>query len=91
MKSLPTDILEAAEADGATAVQRFRLIILPMLLPAIFLALVLRTMDAFRVFDIIFVTTNGGPADATNVLMIYARQAGARVLQHRLRLGDRQP
>ena len=76
LKSLPTDILEAAEADGATSIQRFRLIILPMLLPAIFLALVLRTMDAFRVFDIVFATTNGGPADATNVLMIYAVKQG---------------
>jgi multiple sugar transport system permease protein len=76
LKSLPTDVLEAAEADGATALQRFRLIILPMLLPAIFLALVLRTMDAFRVFDIVFATTNGGPADATDVLMIYAVKQG---------------
>ena len=76
LKSLPTDILEAAQADGATPLQRFRLIVLPMLLPAIFLALVLRTMDAFRVFDIVFATTNGGPADATNVLMIYAVKQG---------------
>ncbi len=76
LKSLPTDILEAAEADGATPAQRFRIIVAPMLLPAIFLALVLRTMDAFRVFDIFFSTTNGGPADATNVLMIYAVKQG---------------
>jgi multiple sugar transport system permease protein len=76
LKSLPTDILEAAEADGATAGQRFRIIILPMLLPAIFLALVLRTMDALRVFDIVFSTTNGGPGDATNVLMVYAVKQG---------------
>ena len=76
LKSLPTDVLEAAEADGATAAQRFRIIILPMLLPAIFLALVLRTMDAFRVFDIVFATTNGGPADATDVLMIYGVKQG---------------
>jgi multiple sugar transport system permease protein len=76
LKSLPTDVLEAAEADGATATQRFWIIILPMLLPAVFLALVLRTMDAFRVFDIIFATTNGGPADATDVLMIYGVKQG---------------
>jgi multiple sugar transport system permease protein len=76
LKSLPTDVLEAAEADGATAAQRFRIIVMPMLLPAIFLALVLRTMDAFRVFDIVFSTTNGGPADATNVLMVFAVKQG---------------
>ena len=76
LKSLPTDVLEAAQADGATPFQRFRLVVLPMLLPAIFLALVLRTMDAFRVFDIVFATTDGGPADSTNVLMVYAVKQG---------------
>ena len=76
LKSLPTDILEAAEVDGATAGQRLRIIILPLLLPAIFLAVVLRTMDAFRVFDIVFATTNGGPGDATNVLMVNAVKQG---------------
>ena len=76
LKSLPTDILEAAEVDGATGTQRFRLIILPLMLPAAFLALILRMMDAFRVFDIIFVTTGGGPADATDTLMIYGVKQG---------------
>jgi multiple sugar transport system permease protein len=76
LKSLPTDILEAAAVDGARATQRFRLIILPLLLPAAFLALILRMMDAFRVFDIIFVTTGGGPADATDTLMIYGVKQG---------------
>jgi multiple sugar transport system permease protein len=76
LKSLPADILEAAAVDGATAQQRFRLVILPLLLPAAFLALILRMMDAFRVFDIIFVTTSGGPADATNTLMIYGVKQG---------------
>lgn len=76
LKSLPGDILEAAFADGATAWQRFRLVILPLLLPTVFLALVLRMMDAFRVFDSIFVTTGGGPADATNTLMVYGVKQG---------------
>ncbi len=76
LKSLPSEALEAAEVDGANALQRLRLVILPMLRPAVFLALVLRTMDAFRIFDIVFSTTNGGPADATNVLMIYAVKQG---------------
>ncbi len=76
LKSLPIDILEAAAVDGATAAQRFRLVILPLLMPAAFLALILRMMDAFRVFDIIFVSTSGGPADATNTLMIYGVKQG---------------
>lgn len=76
LKALPADILEAAAADGATSWQRFRLVILPLLLPTVFLALVLRMMDAFRVFDSIFVTTGGGPADATNSLMLYGVKQG---------------
>jgi multiple sugar transport system permease protein len=46
------------------------------MLPSIFLALVLRTMDAFRVFDSVFVTTGGGPNDATNTLMVLAVKEG---------------
>jgi len=76
LKNLPTDILEAAAVDGATGPQRFWLIVLPLLMPAAFLALILRMMDAFRVFDIIFVTTSGGPADATSTLMIYGVKQG---------------
>jgi multiple sugar transport system permease protein len=76
LKTLPTDILEAAKVDGASGSQRLWFIILPLLLPAAFLALILRMMDAFRVFDIIFVTTSGGPADATNTLMIYGVKQG---------------
>jgi multiple sugar transport system permease protein len=76
LKSLPIDILEAAAVDGATAPQRLRLIVAPLVVPAAFLALILRMMDAFRVFDIIFVTTSGGPADATNTLMIYGVKQG---------------
>jgi len=76
LKAIPPDILEAAEVDGATGPQRFVIIVMPLLLPSIFLALVLRTMDAFRVFDSVFVTTRGGPADATNVLMYYSVKEG---------------
>jgi multiple sugar transport system permease protein len=76
LKTLPADILEAAKVDGATGSQRLWFIILPLLLPAAFLALILRMMDAFRVFDIIFVSTGGGPADATNTLMIYGVKQG---------------
>ncbi len=76
LKALPLDVIEASVADGATALQRFRLVILPLLLPAVFLALVLRMMDAFRVFDSIYVTTGGGPAGATDTLMVLAVKRG---------------
>lgn len=76
LKALPEETLEAATVDGATALQRLRHIVLPMLLPVILLGLLLRTMDAFRVFDSVFVTTKGGPGDATNMLLLYAVKQG---------------
>ena len=76
LKALPTDLLEAAAVDGATALRRLRQIILPLMLPAILLALTLRTIDAFRVFDIVFVATAGGPGDATTTLMLLAVKEG---------------
>jgi multiple sugar transport system permease protein len=76
LKALPGDILEAAEVDGATAFQRLRMIVIPLMLPSILLALTLRTIDAFRVFDSIYVTTGGGPGNATNSLMLYAVKQG---------------
>jgi ABC-type sugar transport system permease subunit len=65
LATLPADLEEAAAVDGANAFQRFLLIRLPLLRPAILVALVIRTVEAFRVFDIIYVITNGGPAYGT--------------------------
>ncbi len=68
---IPDDLYEAARIDGASAWQQFRKITLPLIKPAILIALLFRTMDAFRVFDLVFVMTQGGPADSTNVLQFY--------------------
>ncbi len=76
LKALPNDLLEAAAVDGATPLRKLRSIILPLMLPTILLALTLRTVDAFRVFDSVFVTTGGGPGDATNTLMLLAVKEG---------------
>jgi multiple sugar transport system permease protein len=57
---VPEDLLKAAKVDGATAWQRFRRVTLPLMKPAILVALLFRTLDAFRVFDNIFVLTAGG-------------------------------
>ncbi len=65
------DLYEAASIDGATSWQKFRHITLPLLKPALLLALFFRTIDALRVFDLVYVMTQGGPADATNVLQFY--------------------
>ena len=76
LKALPLDILEAAEVDGASAWLRLRIVVLPLVAPSILLALTLRVIDAFRVFDIVYVTTGGGPGEATNTLMLHAVKQG---------------
>lgn len=68
LATLPLELEEAAAVDGANAWQRFSLIRLPMLRSAILVALVIRTVEAFRVFDIIYVITNGGPAFGTTTI-----------------------
>ena len=76
LKALPGDILEAATADGATGLQRLRMVVIPLMAPTIVLAMMLRMIDAFRIFDIIYVTTGGGPGNATNSLMLDAVKQG---------------
>jgi len=65
LAGIPPELEEAAAVDGANAWQRFLLIRMPLLQPAILVALVVRTVEAFRVFDIIYVITAGGPAFGT--------------------------
>ena len=59
MQGIPQELYEAAKVDGANAVQRFFRITLPLLKPALLVALLFRTLDAFRVFDSIFIMTRG--------------------------------
>jgi len=65
LATLPVDLEEAAAVDGANAWQRFWQIRVPLLRPAILVALIVRTVDAFRVFDIVYIITSGGPAYKT--------------------------
>jgi ABC-type sugar transport system permease subunit len=65
LATLPGELDEAAAVDGANALQRFWQIRLPLLRPAILVALIARTVDAFRVFDIAYIITSGGPAFRT--------------------------
>jgi multiple sugar transport system permease protein len=71
LQIIPEEIYEAARIDGAGPWQRFTRITLPLIKPAILIALLFRTTDAFRVFDLVFIMTQGGPADSTNVLQFY--------------------
>ena len=70
LASLSEELDEAASVDGANAWQRFWKIRLPLLRPAILVALIIRTVEAFRVFDIVYIITSGGPASKT-ITMTY--------------------
>lgn len=72
LQSIPDEIHEQAKTDGAGIFQRFFLLVLPILRPVIIVALLFRTIDALRIFDIIFVITGGGPGGSTNSLSLYA-------------------
>jgi len=74
LQTIPEELYEAARIDGAGSWRRLWHITLPALKPALALALLFRTMDAFRVFDLVFVMTQGGPGNATNVLQFYGYQ-----------------
>ncbi|MFE9690797.1 carbohydrate ABC transporter permease [Micromonospora sp. NPDC005806] len=68
---VPEDLLKAASTDGATAWQRFTKVMLPVMKPAILVALLFRTLDAFRVFDNIFVLTAGGNETSSVSMLAY--------------------
>jgi multiple sugar transport system permease protein len=70
LTSVPKTVLEAAAMDGASYFKRLRHIVLPMIAGVLIVALLIRSMDAIRYFDIITNTTNGGPADATKIVPI---------------------
>jgi multiple sugar transport system permease protein len=72
---LPRDVYEAAEVDGCTGWQTFWRITLPLLRPTIALAVLFRVLQAFGVFDLPFVLTQGGPQNATTSLAILGYQA----------------
>ncbi|SDO04483.1 carbohydrate ABC transporter permease [Alkalicoccus daliensis] len=74
LQTISESLYEAAEVDGAGKFQQFLYITLPMLKSAILVALLFRTLDAFRVFDLIYVLTGGGPANSTESVSVYAYQ-----------------
>ncbi|MBO8156568.1 MAG: sugar ABC transporter permease [Bacillaceae bacterium] len=72
LQNIPNSLYEAASIDGASKVQQFFKVTLPLLKPSILVALLFRTLDAFRVFDLIYVLTGGGPGGATETMSVYA-------------------
>jgi multiple sugar transport system permease protein len=70
--TIPQDLYRQAMVDGAHFLQRFRHVTLPLLRPVIVVALLFRTIDAIRIFDLIYVLTGGGPGGATTSLSLYS-------------------
>jgi multiple sugar transport system permease protein len=69
--ALPKEPQEAAMTLGASSWQIFRLVILPLLRPIIFVAIVIRALEAFKIFDLVFIITRGGPGTATESVSLY--------------------
>lgn len=78
LESLPKAPFEAARIDGASAWLTFRAVTLPMLMPVITVAVIIRALDAFKVFEYVFAITRGGPGDATETIMYHIYQTGFR-------------
>ena len=71
LQNIDASLYEAARIDGASAWRQFRYVTLPLLKPAILVALIFRTLDAFRVFDLIYALTGGGPGTSTEPIALY--------------------
>jgi trehalose/maltose transport system permease protein len=71
LQTIPDALAEASVIDGANAWQRFWYVRLPLLTPTLLIASMFRALDAFRIFDLVYVLTGGGPADATEVLSTF--------------------
>ena len=79
LKSLPKEPFEAAQIDGARSWQSFFYLTLPLLKPVYLVVLVIRIMDALRVFELVFVLTQGGPGRSTNSLSFFIYQTGFKL------------
>ncbi len=81
LQVIPPQLYESAKVDGAGTWAQFRRITLPLLKPVILIVLIFRTLDAWRVFDVIYVLTGGGPANTTETLSLYAYKVLFQTLQ----------
>lgn len=81
LQTIPRSYFEAAEVDGAGFWSRLFKVTIPLLRPAIAVSLVLRTSEAFKVFDIIYIMTKGGPANGTQVLSYYVYHTSFEALK----------
>ena len=76
LQSIPKEFYEAAKVDGATGFNLFRYITLPLLQKYIFLAMLFRSIDTFKIFDKVYALTGGGPGNATETISFYIYRQG---------------
>ena len=81
LQNIDASLYEAARIDGASVWRQFRYVTLPLLKPALLVALIFRTLDAFRVFDLIYALTGGGPGTSTEPIALYTFNALLQNLQ----------
>jgi multiple sugar transport system permease protein len=81
LHTIPKELYQAAKVDGASPWVMFLRVTLPLLRPLLLVVLIFRTIDAFRVFDTIYVLTGGGPGNTTETLSIYAYKVLFQTLQ----------
>ena len=84
LESIPKQPLEAARVDGGSAWYVFRRVTLPMLAPVLVIAVLLRALDALKVFEYVFATTRGGPGTETQTIQYFTYQTGIQFF----RLGE---
>jgi multiple sugar transport system permease protein len=80
LQGIPESVLEAARVDGLGAWHRFRYVILPLLMPALSVAVVFRALQAYGAFDLVYVMTGGGPGGSTETVSLYSYQQYFRYL-----------
>jgi len=76
LEALPREPYEAAQLDGASRIQIFRHITFPLLLPVIMITILLRLIDAFKLYDLLYILTTGGPGTSTETLSYYIYRVG---------------
>jgi multiple sugar transport system permease protein len=74
LRNIPNEVIEAATLENASAVQRFRMVVLPLLRPTIVTTVLLVTLLTLANFALIYIMTQGGPGNATNILPVYSYQ-----------------
>lgn len=81
LQNVPHELYEAAKIDGAGAIDRFRYVTWPSLLPTTFFLLITSIISSFQVFDRVFILTNGGPINSTNVVVFYLYNKAFRLFE----------